>query len=383
MSRKRPASTPLPVIFDTDAGHDDIMALLLLGGSESVELQLITCVFGNQRIDKVRTNVANVSALLRKEKGRGRVHVAEGAQGPMLVRRGSRSCPEIHGVSGLDLGPAGAPLLKAGAWPPRVPRAQTGVSFCCDTLDGQVHCGGQGSCAISALISRLEKVTEPRSVSLIAVGPLTNIAILTKAAPHLLREKVREIVVMGGASTVGNISAAAEFNILCDPEAAAIVLEEACLLTRVVMVPLELTHTAIVTEERLAALVVAAGGESSLFGLLIKSLLTFFAKTYADFFGFTDGLPLHDPLAAAFPLHPHLFTTKSVRIDVETSSRLCDGRTVVNEPSVGHPPNVDLVTGVDMDAFFALLGDALAEVAVTAEPTLTASRDAATSSTLS
>ncbi len=146
----------------------------------------------------------------------------------------------------------------------------------------------------------------------------------------------------------GNTGPVAEFNIQIDPEAAAAVLGSGA---RVSMVPLDVTHTVLATERVLARLL--AGDAPSPFRRAVHGLLLFFAGTYRDVFGFTEGPPLHDPVAVALALAPGLFRTELLRVDVECASPLSYGQTVCDVwRQSGRAPNCAVATKVDVDAFF-------------------------------
>merc|ERR1719343_1062566 len=135
-------------------------------------------------------------------------------------------------------------------------------------------------------------------VSIVATGCLTNVALFVSLYPELLAN-VEQIVFMGGAINLGNRSAAAEFNILCDPESAAIVCDSG---TKVVMVPLEVTHTALATEEVFARVRALRCPLAD----VLCSLMGFFRDTYKKVFDF-DAPPVHDPCAVAYVVNPSLF----------------------------------------------------------------------------
>jgi len=153
---------------------------------------------------------------------------------------------------------------------------------------------------------------------------------------------------LGGAIGIGNMAPAAEFNILVDPEAAKVVFESG---VRVVMVPLEVSHTAIVSPSVLAKI----QSFNSPFGSVLVDLLLFFQKTYKEVFRF-EHPPLHDPLAVAYVINPLLFTVELMRVDVETSSPLCAGRTVCDIYHMSTvPKNVHVALKVNVDEFWNLL----------------------------
>jgi len=170
---------------------------------------------------------------------------------------------------------------------------------------------------------------------MIATGPLTNVALFFSVYPDLVAG-VEEIVFMGGGCGLGNRSAVAEFNILCDPEAAQIVLH---VPIRKVMMPLNVTHTALLTPERHWRLLdphvewikgASLPKASSAVRHTLSTLLSFFSESYRTTFGFTEGPPLHDALTIAYVARPDLFTSTRYHVQVELGSTLTVGETVID-----------------------------------------------------
>ena len=202
-----------PVWLDCDPGHDDMCAIILAGHHDALSLLGISTVSGNQSLDKTTLNAAKVLVIAGLE----HVSVTPGQARPIL------SLPfhdaEIHGKTGLD----GTDLLPSADEVPA----------------GIVRRDDKGVLAMARAIMASE-----RPVSLVATGALTNVALMLQLFPEA-KPHIREVVLMGGAVGVGNRGSVMEFNILCDPEAAAVVFESGL---KVVMVPLEVTHTALITE---------------------------------------------------------------------------------------------------------------------------------------
>src|SRR4051794_32167134 len=172
---------PKPVIIDCDPGHDDAMALMLAVASPELELVAVTTVAGNQTLDKVTANAIRVLDVV----GAHAIPVAAGADRP-LVHPASVAA-DVHGETGLD-GPDLPP-------PSREPEPLHAVELTARLLRERPH-------------------------TLVAVGPLTNVALLLALHPEL-RDRIERLVLMGGAIAEGNVTPAAEFNIWVDPEAAA------------------------------------------------------------------------------------------------------------------------------------------------------------------
>jgi pyrimidine-specific ribonucleoside hydrolase len=295
-----------PIVIDCDPGHDDAIAILLALASPELELRGITTVAGNQTVDKTTRNALTVLELA----GRGDVPVAAGARGPL--RRALRTAAHVHGESGLD-GPAlPEPTVR------QIPGEAADV---------------------------LARWLEP-GVVLVPTGPLTNVALLLERHPDV-RDRLERIVWMGGAIGEGNITPAAEFNAFVDPEAAAAVFASGIPVT---MIGLDATHQALFTRghaERLRG--------TGRVGRAVAELSDFFQRFHERRYGF-DGSPIHDAVAVAHVLDPTLVGTLPRNVEVETSSLLCDGRTVVDRWLVtGRPPNADVAIGVDAPRFLELL----------------------------
>ncbi len=305
--------SPKPVILDVDPGHDDAVALMMTCGSPDLDLLAVTTVAGNVPLEKTTRNALRVLSLV------GHTHVPVAAGAPEPLRRPLRTAEDIHGESGLD-GPeipeAGFEADERGA-----------VELIADTLRGS-----------------------PEPVTLVPVGPLTNVATLLREHPEL-REKIAHVSLMGGSMGLGNTTPAAEFNIFVDPEAAREVFDSGLPIT---MSGLDVTHQAGAGPEEREKLR-AAGG----IGSVVAGFLDFFAATYEGVFGF-DAPPLHDPVAVAAVLDPGLLKTRPMRVDVECESDLTRGETVCDFHGVmGNPPNARVGVELDRDGFFELLYDSL------------------------
>jgi inosine-uridine nucleoside N-ribohydrolase len=303
-----------PIVLDCDPGHDDALAILLAAADPSLELLAITTVAGNQSLDKTTFNARQICSVA----GIRGVPIAAGCDRPLV--RSRIASPEIHGESGLD-GPAfGAPSV------PIDPRHAVEVI--------------------------LEASRAHEGLVLIPTGPLTNVATALARDPDLA-QRLRRIVLMGGAIGLGNVTPAAEFNIAADPEAARAVFESGVPIT---MVPLETTHQALATPaviDRIAAL------DFPLARVCVE-LLGFFAETYLRVFGFAAPA-VHDPCAVARVIDPSLVPTQRMRVDIETAAEFSYGRTVCDLYGVtGREANAEVGTGLDVERFWDLLIGALA-----------------------
>jgi len=298
------------VIIDCDPGHDDALALLLAAGDSRLRLLGVTTVAGNQTRDKTTRNALRILALA----GVTDVPVAAGCARPLV---GELTVAEdIHGSSGLD-GP---------------------------DLDGPVA-EVAGVHAVELMRRLIMGGDEP--VTLIATGPLTNVALLLRGHPEVV-PRVRRVVFMGGSTERGNTTPYGEFNIVTDPEAADIVLRSGLPLT---MIGLNVPHQALATEEVIAEFL-ALGTR---LGVICAELMTFFASTYRRVFGF-EHPPVHDPIAVAAVLDPSIVRTVAAPVAVELTGTHTRGATVVDlHGRTGQTPNAEVAVGLEVDAFWRLL----------------------------
>ena len=308
---------PRKIIIDCDPGHDDAMAILLAHGNPEIELCAITTVAGNQTLEKTTLNARRVCSVANVTG----VPVAAGCDRPLL--RPLVTAPETHGESGLD-GPRFAdpatPLADAHA-----------VDLIIDLVMGS-----------------------PGEITLVPIGPLTNIAIALRKQPRLATA-VREVVLMGGAHTRGNATPAAEFNIFVDPEAAAIVFGAGWPIT---MIGLDLTHQALATPEVIGRI----GALGTPLAATTVELMRFFAGTYKAMSGF-DSPPIHDPCAVARIIDPSLVECVATHVTVETHGATTSGMTSVDfENRFGRGPNALVATRLDFDGFWDLMLDAIRRI---------------------
>src|SRR5215218_4191761 len=309
-TRRGASVSPKPVILDVDPGHDDAVALMLACGHPDLDLLAVTTVAGNVTIEKTTRNALRVLSLV----GREDVPVGRGASEPL--KRPLHTAEDIHGRSGLD-------------GPEEIPEP-----------DFEVDERG----AVALISDTLEYSSEP--VTLVPVGPLTNIALFLREHPDL-KDRIARISLMGGSMVLGNTTPAAEFNIYVDPEAAHEVFESGL---PIMMSGLDVTHQAGAGPEERERL--RATGNV---GSVAAGFLDFFAATYERIFGF-DSPPLHDPVAVAAVLEPGLLKTRPMRVDIECESELTRGETVCDFYGVtGKPPNAEVGIELDREGFFRLL----------------------------
>ncbi len=309
-------SEPTPILLDCDPGHDDAIALLLALASPEVELLGVTTVAGNQTLEKTTANALRVLEFV----GRGDVPVAAGADRPLA--RELFIAAYVHGESGLD-----GPALPE---PQGAPVAQHAVDFLAERI-----------------------LASARPVTLVPVGPLTNVALLLARHPEAA-ENVERIVIMGGALAEGNVTPAAEFNVYVDPEAAWRVFHAGVPVT---MIGLDVTHKALMTAahaERLRA----SGPTGGMVAELFDFFIAYHRRTYGE-----EGAPIHDAVAVAQVLRPGIVETLHRHVDVDCESQLCRGRTVVDLwHRTQNEPNVDVGVDLDAEGFLELLCERIASL---------------------
>ncbi|MHA6687862.1 nucleoside hydrolase [Mesorhizobium sp. A556] len=307
------------IIIDTDPGQDDAVAILLALGSAEIEVVGITVVAGNVPLKLTEKNARKICELA----GRSDIKVFAGAIRPLM--RQLVTAEEVHGQTGLNGPDLPEPVMKL--------QDQYAVDFIVETLMQE----------------------ESGSITLCALGPLTNIALALVRDPRIA-PSIREIVLMGGGFFEGgNVTPAAEFNIYVDPHAADIVLKSG---VPIVMMPLDVTHKALTSAARTASI----RNIGSRVGQAVADMLEFFERFDEAKYG-TDGGPLHDPCVIAYLLKPDLFKGRDCNVVVETASELTMGMTVIDWWGVtGRPKNALVMRDIDHDGFFALLTERLARL---------------------
>jgi purine nucleosidase len=306
-------SNPRKIIIDTDPGQDDAAAIFLaLGSSDELDLLGITTVAGNVPLPLTEKN----ARIVCEWAGKPDTRVFAGCDRPMS--RPLVTAEHVHGKTGLD-----GPELHE----PKMPlQDQHAVDFIIETLR-----------------------SEPAgTVTLCALGPLTNIGTAFQRAPDIV-ERVQELVMMGGAYfEVGNITPAAEFNIFVDPEAADIVFRAGIKLT---VMPLDVTHKVLTTKPRIQAL----RDLNTVAGTAMAEMVDFFERFDVEKYG-SEGAPLHDPCVIAYLLNPSLFSGRQINVEIECQSDLTLGMTVADWWGVtDRPSNALFIGDVDADGFFSLL----------------------------
>jgi len=342
-------ATSIPLLIDCDTGIDDALALLYAAASAEAELVAVTCLSGNVEADQVARNTLAVLELA----GRPDVEVALGRELPLV--RELEVSPETHGPSGLgyaELPPAARPLSD-----------RFGPDLIVD-----------------------EARRRPGEITLVTLGPLTNLAVALLREPEL-PGLLRRWVLMGGSyRSSGNTAPTTEWNVHCDPEAARLCFAhfgrtaEAHGTPRPLALGLDVTERAKMTPEHVVALARRAGSrpEPSLdpehdpetrsiashrVVRFVADALRFYMEFHSRYDGFY-GAFIHDPLALAAALDPSLVRTEAVAVDVELGGTLTTGETVTDWRRVwGRAPNVDVAVEVETPRFLEAFVERVGELA--------------------
>lgn len=304
-----------PLIIDCDPGTDDALALFMALGDPRLEVRLVTVAGGNVGLAHTLRNARALVGLAGRQ-----VPVVAGAERPLL---GSfEDAAYVHGEDGL-----------AGVRLPEGPAAAPGIAA--DAIRDALRAAG------------------PAGLTLVGIGPATNLALALATEPGLL-PNVAEIVLMTGAWAEGNVTPAAEFNAWSDPEALAVVLGCGRPVT---LVTLELTAQALATPARIEAL--ARGGT----GACREAACAILAATPPSRRLGGAGSPQHDSCAIAWLLAPEAFTQREVFAEVDCGPGPGRGQTLIDRwGRLGRPANARLLETLDAERFFALLDASLARL---------------------
>lgn len=301
------------IILDCDPGHDDAITIMMAAKHPKIDLLGITIVAGNQTLDKTLVNGLHVCQQL------GLDYPVYGGMSLPIVRD-QVVAAYIHGESGLD-GPVFGPLVKKA-------EKTHAVQFIIETL-----------------------MASDGDITLVPVGPLSNIAMAMRLEPRII-PKIQEIVLMGGAYGLGNITAAAEFNIYADPEAASIVFRSGA---PVVMMGLDLTSQAQCYPEIITRMEKIGNTASKLF----SDIMNFVLKTQKEAYGF-EGSPLHDSTCLAYLIDPDCIELKPMYTQVELRSELCYGRTVCDYfNNSDEKPNSKVAVKLDANKFWDIVEECI------------------------
>ena len=313
---------PTRIILDVDTGTDDAVALMVAALSPDIELVGATTVNGNTAVHNCTENTLRVFDWI----GMPDIPVHEGMSRPLARVQMTQLNPagRIHGDL-LDLAPARTATLQPGH----------GVDWLIDTY-----------------------LASDGDITLVPVGPLTNIATAIQKEPRIL-EKIPEIVIMGGAHDHGNSTASAEFNIWLDPEAARIVVNCG---RPIRMVPLDATHRALVSADDCRALRSIGTPAAIAAARFIEKRIEGYDATQP--MHRANAAPVHDALAVCAVIDPSIITTRFIPVDVETNAELSVGRTVCDfRFRSGRPANVHFAMDADEPKFVRMLMEILARTA--------------------
>ena len=310
---------PVPLVLDCDPGVDDAWCLALALASPELDVLAVTTVAGNATVDITSLNAGAVLAAC----GRTDIPVAVGAQ-RALIHSYEHGLPPPHGANGVG----GVPVI-----PSTVPPSDQHAVY---------------------LFRDILADAAPRSVVVAATAPLTNIALLAALHPELL-DRIRQVVIMGGSASRGNITPVAEFNVWTDPEAAQRVLSEPAL--DICLVGLDVTRRATMLPEHVDA--IRARSE---LGALLAAML----DGYLD--RGSEGWALHDALVVAALVDPEVLTTRPASIEVDTGTGLTRGQTVcefvaaeevrtVGRNRYSRAGRVELAVDLDVERFRRILVD--------------------------
>jgi len=305
------------VIMDCDPGHDDAIALLLASRADNIKLLGVTTVAGNSYLENTTRNARKVLDYA----GVTDVDVYAGCGKPLMHALYRLTGAIIHGEDGLG-GPA-------------IPEAVTKI--------GEGH-------AVQFLIRTLRESQEP--ITLIATGPLTNIAMMINEAPDVL-PKIEKLVIMGGAVyNPGNITSAAEFNIYVDPEAAKIVFASGL---NIYLNTLDISMKAVFYAQDIER--VRAQGDK--ISVIVAELLDFFGGTHVEHFGFL-ACPIHDALCVGVLIDEKLVEWQHTYVDISVHDELTRGETVADLWGItGHAPNCHVSAKVNRELFVDMIADHL------------------------
>ena len=300
------------IILDCDPGHDDAIAIMLLGAHKEFNILGITVVAGNQTIEKTTQNAINVATYLGID-----APIAKGCEFPMVRER--IICSQVHGESGLD-----------------------GFDF--PKYDKKVDKRHAAQLIIDSVMNNDD-------VTVVATGPLTNVAMALRLEPKLI-QRIKEIVIMGGSVDNGNTSPAAEFNIMCDPEAAHVVFSSGI---QVKMVGLNVTRKVLVTDE----VITRMEKIDNKAGLLFTKLMKVFNENQRKTFGIQYG-PLHDPSTIASLIDDKLIKYQKMNVVIDISHGPSYGRTNCDVFNYLHAPhNAYVAMDIDVKRYWDIIEEAI------------------------
>lgn len=301
---------PKHILFDTDPGIDDALAILLAIASPELKVEGVSVVHGNCSVDQGVTNALGVLELARSSE----IPVTRGFELPLV--QPSLLAPETHGDAGLGYAKLGKPKTR--------PRAQHSVDF---------------------LIEKI--LAAPGEITLVCIGPLTNVAVAIRREPRIV-QAVREVIVMGGAIRhEGNTTPLAEFNVYVDPHAAHMVFHSGMPLT---LVPLDVTYDCILTPADVRRLLKIKSPVSQ-----FVADATRFYMEFHDEYQKIEGCVINDPLALALTFTPELCNYEEQLVDVDIAGGVSMGKTFADfYKMTKKPANMNVALGVHARDFIEL-----------------------------
>ncbi|KAJ2784682.1 Uridine nucleosidase 1 [Coemansia javaensis] len=318
------AAAQVPVWLDCDVGHDDAMALILGAYHPRIRLLGVSSVSGNAPLENTTENAVRVLQAA----GIAGVKVHRGAARPLVKE--ARHHTKVHGASGLD----GSDLLPPADYE--------------QYLDASTN-------AVNAMRRAIMDSSEP--VAIVAVAPLTNVALLLSVYPEVV-PRIRMLSIMGGVTGTGSHRPAREFNLSSDPEALHIVLRSG--IAHIALVPLDVTLSVLASRAVIDR--ISRTTRNPRFAQLITDLLGFSASTHADELGEGAGAPLHDPVAMLYVVMRDAFEEKHVWVDAGEDVGACNGWLRCDmDGEHALPPNCWVTTAVDTARFWDAMVGALVE----------------------
>ena len=303
----------IKIILDCDPGHDDAVAIMLAAKSPKIDLLGITVVAGNQTLENTERNARNIVQCLGID-----VPVYAGCDRPMV--REKMTAGDIHGSTGLD-GPVFEPLTKEL-------EKEHAVSFIIRTL-----------------------MESDGDITMVTTGPMTNLGMAIRMEPKIV-DKIKQIVLMGGAYTNGNVTPAAEFNIIADGDAAYVCFTSGRPIT---MMGLDVTRQVLCYP----SIVERMGKIGNKASKLFVDLMGHFCKSQKEVFGWEGG-PLHDPVTIAYLIDPSVVELKPMNVQIDIRSTQSYGRT--NCDYFGYqqlPPTANVAIGIDAERFWDIVEEGL------------------------
>jgi purine nucleosidase len=310
---------PKKILFDTDPGIDDACAILLALASPELSVEGLSIVHGNSSLQQATRNALSILELA----GAGHIPVAVGCELPLV--QPSLLAPETHGNAGLGY----AELPE--------PRARSTAQHGCDFLIEQI-------------------LSSPGEITLVAIGPLTNIALAIRQEPQIV-SAVKDVIVMGGAIRYeGNTTALAEFNTYVDPHAAHIVYHSGMPIT---LVPLDVTYQCVLTSDDVNRM----RNVDAPITKFVEDATRFYMEFHDSYQGI-QGCVINDPLALALTFAPELCTYQDLYVDVDISGGISLGKTIGDFYNYGkRKPNMKVALGVKPGEFIDLFVERVMKLA--------------------